>query len=126
MPDAMNFKCSVTMATRPNENNNKGRIQPNGKKNSENAIHMKRYSKNDSANKLCEVFHINVTYLKETDTYLRETQHSICDRKTSQRCHISNKHDHQNLFLALPFFNMKAIDYPPPVLHNFNYIQVKE
>ena len=35
MPDAMNFRDSVTMATRPNQNNNKGRIQPNGKKNSE-------------------------------------------------------------------------------------------
>ena len=35
MPDAMNFRCSVTMATRPNQNNNKGGIQPNRKENSE-------------------------------------------------------------------------------------------
>ena len=24
MPDAMNFRCSVNMATRPSQNNNKG------------------------------------------------------------------------------------------------------
>ena len=45
MPDAMNFRCSVTMATRPSQNNNKGRIQPNRKKNNENIIQMKPYNK---------------------------------------------------------------------------------
>ena len=42
-PDAMNFRQSVTMATLPNQNNNKGRIQPNGKKFNKNAIQMKPY-----------------------------------------------------------------------------------
>ena len=102
MPEAMNFRCSVTMATRPNQNNNKGRIQANGKKYSEKAIQMKLY-KNDSYKELCELFHINVIYLKENrDTYLRETQCSNMLQETSQRHHISNKYDHQNLCLALP------------------------
>ena len=48
MPDAMNFRHSVTMATRPNQNNNKGRIQPDRKRNSKNAIQMRLYNKNDS------------------------------------------------------------------------------
>ena len=74
MPDAMNFRHSVTMATRPNQNNNEGGIQPNRKKDNENAVRMKLYNKNDSKNKLYELFHINVTYLEERrDTYLRET-----------------------------------------------------
>ena len=38
MPEAMDFRHSVTMATRPNQNNNKGKIQPNGKENNENCI----------------------------------------------------------------------------------------
>ena len=71
MPDAMNFRCSVTMATLPNQNNNKGRIQPNGKKFNENIIQMRLYYKNDSSNKLYELFHINITYKEEKgDTYL--------------------------------------------------------
>ena len=85
MPDAMNFRCSVTMATRPNQNNNKEGIQPNGKKNSENTNQMKLYSNNDSKNKLYELFHINVTYLKEKgDTYFRGTQHGIYNRKSGK------------------------------------------
>ena len=85
MPDAMTFRCSVTMATLPNQNNNKGRIQPNRKKNSENTIQMKLYNKSNSSNKLYELFHISVTYVKEKgDTYLEETQCSIGDRKPIQ------------------------------------------
>ena len=83
MPDAMNFRCSVPMATRPNQNNNKGRIQSIGKKTGENTIQMKLYYKNDSNEELYELFHINVTYLKrKRDTYLRETQCGICNRKS--------------------------------------------
>ena len=38
-------RCSVTMAARPNQNNDKGRIQPSRKKNNENTIQMKPYNK---------------------------------------------------------------------------------
>ena len=59
MPDAMNFRCSVTMATRSSQNNNKGRIQPNGKKNNENIIQMKPYNK-----MIAEISFMNSSTLK--------------------------------------------------------------
>ena len=40
-PDAMNFRHSVTMITRPGQNNNKGRISPKRTKFNKNAIQMK-------------------------------------------------------------------------------------
>ena len=68
MPDAMNFRHQVTMATRPTQNNNKGSIQPNRKKNIKNAIQMKISYKHDSNRELYELSHINVTYVKEKET----------------------------------------------------------
>ena len=65
MPDTMNFRHSVTYGNPANQNNNKGRIQPNGKKHNENTIQMRLYNKNDSSNKFYELFHIKATYLKK-------------------------------------------------------------
>ena len=65
MPDAMDFRHNVAMATRPNQNNNKGRNQPNGKKNNENTIQLTLYHRSDNNNKLNELLHINGTYLKK-------------------------------------------------------------
>ena len=56
---------------------------------------------NNSRNKLYEHFHIKVAYLKKKkDTYLRDVQCSVCDRKPAHDI-ISNKYDHQNLVIAL-------------------------
>ena len=68
MLDAMNFRCSVTMATRPSQKQQQRQNLPNGKNNSENDNQMRLYNKNNSRNKLYELFHIKVAYLKKRKT----------------------------------------------------------
>ena len=53
------------MATLPNQNNNKGRIQPNRKKFNKNAIQTTPYYKDDTNLELYELLHTNATYEKE-------------------------------------------------------------
>ena len=66
-----------------------------------NITQMGHYNKNDSRNKLYELFHIKVATLKKKkDTYLRDIQHRIHDRKLARNI-ISNKYDPQNLVIAL-------------------------
>ena len=62
---------------------------------------MRHYNENDRRNKLYELFHIKVAYLKKKeDTHLRDIQCSIHNRRPVQDV-ISNKYDHQNLVIAL-------------------------
>ena len=66
MPDAMNFRHSITMATRSNQNNNKGKIQPNGKVYNKNCIQMNLSYRNNNA-ELYKLFHISVTCQREKE-----------------------------------------------------------
>ena len=111
------------MATLPNQNNNKGRIQPMRKIFNKNAIQTKPHYKNDSNQELYELLHTNVTYEKEKekgDTYLGETWHGRCDTyETSWRCHIS-----KIMTSKICFMHYITINYLPLILNNS--IQVKE
>ena len=81
----MNLRHSVTMATRPNQNNNKGRIQPIGKKISKNTIQTKLHYKKDSNKELYELLHINVTSVKRKRHLLERNKAQYAQQETSQR-----------------------------------------
>ena len=101
MPDAMNFRCNVTMATRPSQKQLQRLNLPNGKKNNINLIQMRFYNKTNGRNKLYEHFHTKVAYQKKKKhTYWRDIQCSVHDKKPAHDI-ISNKYDHQNLVIAL-------------------------
>ena len=106
MPEAMIFRHSVTMATRTNQNNNKGRIQPNGKKNNENAIQMKPYNK-----MIAEINFMNSSTLKLP--IWRKGRHSLVrytaqytQQETSSRCYIQQ--------IWPPKFNYSTVNF---ILH---------
>ena len=101
MPEAMNIRCSVTMATRPSQKQLQRLNPPSGMKNSENPIQMRFYNKNNGRNKLYEHFHTTVAYLKKKKhTYLADVQCKVHDGKPAHNV-MSNKYDHQNLVIAL-------------------------
>ena len=81
----------------------KGRIQPNRKKNSESAIQMKLYNKMIAVINFMNCSTSMLPNQRKRRHLLERNTAWHMQQETSQRHHISNKYDHQNLFLALPF-----------------------
>ena len=108
MPDAMNFRHSVTMATLPTKTITKAESSLMGRK----AVKMR--SKWDITTKMIAVINFMNCSTSKLPIW-RKRRHLLgrngawyMRQETSPRHHISNKYDHQNLFQ-----HYIVINYPP-------------
>ena len=91
MPEGMNFRCGVTMATRPNQNNNKDKIWPNRKENNKNCIQMTYLTEITMQNFIsCSDLVLHVREKRKGDTYLGDIQHSVHDGRSTEVLYPTN------------------------------------